>query len=200
MMAAPEDIEVELADVPEEILEQMPDELLDQRAAQGAFNNRGRNMDMDLDEDESPDSNPVESRQDFSVRTNDFAENNDEDDHYSGKLKTVVEEAEQVRQELEDFSEESYQSQAEEIPEVPLPYSPFEAEPESFSGVFRLKPKSEQESASADNEDAASAESSDNGYLGQQLGLPLSENEDDTRQPAGLPGIPELRFDKRDED
>jgi hypothetical protein len=148
--------EEELAEVPEDILEQVPDELLDARPAAFAGSpgfNRALSIDM---EEEEPGEDVGEEAivpQSFAPARPLFeeeAEDDIEDEGLSEALGTSVLEAEKLRLELEHepFSQDFKQEEEEEPApafEMPEPYSPFAAEPEPITGVYRLKPKEPQQ-------------------------------------------------------
>lgn len=151
----------ELADVPDEILAQVPDELLDARAGaffgQSGTQGRGR-LDIDLDEEEGD----VEEVEEVSSMSESFApervweedaeEEEAEEQSASGTLGASVAEAARLQAEFDLESEPETEPEVDvvaeelepEVPpqELPEPYSPFAAEPEAITGVYRLKPKS----------------------------------------------------------
>lgn len=154
-VTTPADIEAELAEVPEEILQQMPDELLSGRDLQGSFGQRANALTMDLDEEETmPEPPAAGSLQSFAPAKGRFESTYAAEEEYAESLEhlnTVVDDVEQVRQELEEDkspAEYTHTQELEPEEEPSLPYSPFEAEPEAITGVFRLKPKSAQETDS----------------------------------------------------
>ncbi len=153
-ITASREIEEELAEVPQDILEQVPDELLDQRAASG-FGHAGVRGGVSIEiEDESSEAEDNDEEamisQNFSAPRPLFEEEteDEEDVTVSDALGTSVLEAEKLRLELEtaaiDFPEDESPVVEAFKAEVPEPYSPFAAEPEPITGVYRLKPKAEQ--------------------------------------------------------
>jgi ribonuclease E len=201
----------ELAEVPQDILEQVPDELLDQRAGAG-FGHSGPRGGLPLERDddsvEADDNDEVAMiSQNFSTPRPLFEEDFDdeEDVSVSEALGTSVLEAEKLRLELEI---EPAESQSDEISvdeecqvEAPEPYSPFAAEPEPITGVYRLKPKADpvrnddaEQQASAGSEQALDYSST----LSQAFSS-FREGEFDMKtaeqsglSPAGLVDSPEL--------
>ncbi len=144
----PEDHETDvddLLDVPEDILAQMPDDLLDTRAA---FSSTHASADLD-DEEGDEESFHSEAPASSHIEVDLFADLPEQNDDTSEALGHSVIEAEILRLELEsdspaDVAQTVEQPELATLPELPEPYSPFAAEPEAITGVFRLKPKPEQ--------------------------------------------------------
>ena len=138
-----------LAEVPAEILEQMPDDLLDPRLPQAGFGSGGfgaRSTSLDeeeeAEEEELLEELTVES---FAPQPALFEEDFEEEEEVAEVLGAAVEEVEELRQQLvQDLEDEGAGATAwepEYQEEAPMPYSPYEAEPEPITGVFRLKAK-----------------------------------------------------------
>jgi Rne/Rng family ribonuclease len=204
-----EDEVAELDDVPQEILEQMPDDLLDQRTQTG-FSHKGPMPEIDED-DEEGEQFGVEDLTNFEPATAPLVEAFEDDDDDvvdADDLQTAVVEAEQVRQEVEQalggqprstpveayaHHEEDEEDEEEEVvaADLPEPYSPFEAEPETFSGVFRLKPKSEQVEHQMQHHEANPAPSEYHAeerfgdQFVQQHGYDQPQPEGESRKPEG---------------
>ncbi len=153
-----QEIEEALAEVPREILEQVPDELLQEATAAKSFldggpissrSGRQRADDDEVSGEDDFDDDLMPER--FAPQAPLFEEAIDEEEsELTQDLGAAVRDAEQVRQELEqgfdedDFEDEDFEQVPDEPApkvELPLPYSPFEAEPEMIAGVFRLKAK-----------------------------------------------------------
>lgn len=148
--------EEEISDVPEDILEQVPDELLEGRPAGGfAPPSYARAQEVDS-EDEVPSMERAEAEEaeeellltadNFTAPQPLFEEDSDDDNASSEALGTSVAEAERLRRELESsqaYDAGEYQAEEKEAESfvMPEPYSPFAAEPEAITGVYRLKPK-----------------------------------------------------------
>lgn len=183
------EVEESLAEVPREILEQVPDELLEGAATAKAFHHEGAlsaGVDVPLTLEEQAEEFEEElAVQSFAPRPALFEESEPEDTQgLDEELGLSVRAAEQVRQELEagvsDSDELEEFEQASQPLEPPLPYSPFEAEPEQIVGVFRLKAKPAQpvQEASA----TASGETPDVDV--EQESQPSYNQEADDEEPA----------------
>jgi ribonuclease E len=169
-----EELEEELSHVPREILEQMPDELLDSHAGERKFP-----KDSFANEDEDNDVASHEEKQPSPPRKGSYMTFTEEEEEEtpSRDLDSMVSHAEEVRQELEqdNYSEGTHHREESQKDETTEPYSPFEVEPEQFTGVFRLKAKPE---ASVEAEDYA-----ENGShsKAEQLELPIGDESEEDR-------------------
>jgi ribonuclease E len=147
------EVEEALAEVPREILEQVPDELLEGATTAKAFRHEGAlsaEVDVPLTlEEEAEEFEDELAVQSFAPRPDLFEQSEPEDtEALHEELGLSVRAAEQVRQELDAGVSETDEleefGEAGEPVEPPLPYSPFEAEPDEIAGVFRLKVKPAQ--------------------------------------------------------
>lgn len=162
--------EEEFEDVPEEILAQMPDELLDSRV--------GGKLNQPFEEGDAVNDLEVESEDDvIDVRAETFApqttiveENFSEDEDESGALHDELTEnisaVAQVYEEIGSYprseepsftvTEEQIEAVIEELQPQPDPVasSPFEAEFDEETGTYRLKARTPQ--PASDHDDSAS--------------------------------------------
>ncbi len=139
-----------IAEVPDEILAQVPDELLDERPGAGTF--AGGRAHLNEESEEEVESLVGEEEEPalperFEPGPALFEEEEEEAPAFS--LGASVAEAEQLRRDLEEQPAESERSGQEAGP-MPEPYSPFEAEPEPITGVYRLKAKTPAEEESGE--------------------------------------------------
>jgi Rne/Rng family ribonuclease len=168
-----ESAETELLDVPLEILEQMPDDLLDR--PKKPFN---APEDEEGDSELESEGTSTEHRPQGLVES--FTNSDDTEEDSSGHLSNIVENAELVLQDLNDSKDSPNYFRSElalnneidetetesETPELEsFNYevaSPVAAEPDSIAGVFRLKSKSHEESNEQPNSSLDYSPSSSN--------------------------------------
>lgn len=200
----------ELAEVPEDILEQVPDELLDARPGGGfaGFGGGRGGLEMDVD-DEAGGSEDVEDEalvpQSFAPARPLFEEELDEEDAgVSEALGTSVIEAERLRRELESdsqrFDEPVELAEAEEGVAAPEPYSPFEVEPEPTTGIYRLKPKAEPVRSEVAEGDAETTEPGGEQSFGYSSSSEPSSSGIPLGQPYALPDAAERGEAEGDKD
>lgn len=168
--------------VPEEILEQVPEELISEYAAQREGGHFG-------------------AEATFASKSGRFLDSENDDESLAQAEHAFEEELaeEEAHHHVESEGHDTEHSHHIDDEDVKQPYSPFEAEPESIAGVFRLKAKGNELSdddhsddemltipvinnddleSSVDREQLTLNSHASGAWQGEQLELPVADSDD----------------------